>query len=242
MNDRINCFLDLIEGDTVKEKLNIGKNLKKLDKSNDKRLMGIILLSIISMTVLGFFALGKTGSVIFFGITVIASFWLYYSSKKNMLLRYLTFYRREIPNIIALAEGCEVKAENIPNNDLVSSLSDGKPTYRMCHKYESLYIGFLKFMAGDTSKLQGLVCFTEGSGNTSEFEKELKQFLPECLIKTDGNISLLFIPGCDDYLGGRIEMKDDLSLDYLTRQYKYYLLGDAFKKAVNNEKYEIAEI
>ncbi len=232
MNERINAFISFLETDEVKEKLKIAEKIKKLDKSNDKRLMGIILLSIVSMTLLGFFALGKAGSIIFFAVTIIASFWLYYSSKKNMLLKYLAFYRREIPNIIAMAEGCEVKAENIAQNDLITSLSDGKPTYRMCHKYGDLYIGFLKFMSGDVSKLQGLVCFTKGSGDTSDFEEKYMEEYPDLIIKTDGESSLLFIPGCDDYLGGRIEIKDDLSSDYLTKQYKYYLIGDAFKNSV----------
>lgn len=233
MNERINAFLALLETDEVKQKLKIGDSLKKLDKSNDKRLMGIILLSVVSMTLLGFFALGKTGSMIFFAVTVIASFWLYYSSKKNMLLRYLAYYRREIPSIIALTEGCEVKAESIPQSDLVTSLSDGKPTYRMCHKYGDLYVGFLKFMSGDVSKLQGLVCFAAGSGDTSEFEALYRESYPDLVTKNDGENSLLFIPGCDDYLGGRIEMKNDLSPDYLTKQYEYYLIADAFKKAIN---------
>ncbi|MBQ7898047.1 MAG: hypothetical protein IJ323_06450 [Clostridia bacterium] len=232
MNEKINAFLSLIKSEEVKKKLGIGEKLKKLDKSNDKRLMGVILLSIVSMTLLGFFALGKAGALIFFAITVIASFWLYYSSKKNMLLKYLSFYRREIPSIIAMAEGCEVKAENVPENSLVTSLSDGKPVFRMCHKYGDLYVGFLKFMKGDVSKLQGFVCYTEGSGDTSDFEENYKEEYPDLTIKTDGTNSLLFIPGCDDYLGGRIEMKDDLSEDFLTRQYKYYLMADAYKKAV----------
>lgn len=233
MNERINAFISFLETDEVKEKLKIAEKIKKLDKSNDKKLMGIILLSIVSMTLLGFFALGKAGSIIFFAVTIIASFWLYYSSKKNMLLKYLAFYRREIPNIIAMAEGCEVKAESIAQNDLITSLSDGKPTYRMCHKYGDLYIGFLKFMSGDVSKLQGLVCFTKGSGDTSDFEEKYTEEYPDLIIKADGESSLLFIPGCDDYLGGRIEMKDDLSSGYLTKQYKYYLIGDKFKNAVN---------
>ena len=241
MDEKINSFLSLLESEEAKESLGAGEKLKKIDKSNDKRLLGVILLSIVSMTVLGFFALGLTGSIIFFAIAVISSFWLFYSSKKNMLLKYLSFYRTRVPKVIAMAEGVEVKAENIPECDIISSINEGKPAYRMCHRYGDLYVGFLKFIKNGESVLQGIIYFTEGD-DTSLFEERLKEQISDFVIKSEDGKVLLFMPGFDDYLGGRIEHKDDLTADSLLRQYKYYLLGDAFKKAVNGKDFQIPEL
>lgn len=235
MNENIKAFADLYETEECKETLALGAKIKKLDKSNDKRMTFIILTSMITMTVLGFVAFGVVGAILFFAITAIASFWLYYSSKKNVLLKYLTFYRSRVPKLIAQADGVEVKAEEIPDSDLVATLSDsGKLAYRMCHRYGDLYIGFAKFMVGGEPILQGLLYFTEGEGgNTESLEALLSEEFNDYIIKSENGKSMLFIPGVEDYLNGRVEMKDDLTLTALIRQYDYYLLGKSFRSAVN---------
>lgn len=238
MDEKIKAFAELLETPKVKEILEIGKKIKKLDKSMEKRTLGIILISVISMTVLGFISFGFTGSILFFAVTVIASFWLFYSSKKNMLLKYLTFYRNRIPEIIGMAEEVSVKSEDIPMKDILSTIHNGKPVFRMCHKYGDIYIGFLKFMSGDTSLLQGLAVSVPCNNESTEFEEKLKEVYSDFVIKKDGDVAILFIPGFDDYLGGRVDMTDDLSLPYLTRQYRYYLLADAFGKGINGEEFD----
>lgn len=237
MNEKLKSFFDVYESDEGKEILALGEKIKKLDKSNDRRMKFIILMSVISMTVLGFFALGVTGAVLFFAITVVASFWLYYSSKKNVLLKYLTFYRSRVPKMIAMAEGIEVTAEEIPDEAFVSTLSDkGKLAYRMCHRYGDLYIGFAKFMIGSEPVLQGLLYYTEGECTPKSLEGLLSGNFSDFVIKSESGKSMLFIPGVEDYLGGRVEMKDDLSFTALVRQYDYYLLGKSFKAAVNGQE------
>ncbi len=238
MDEKIKAFEELCETSKAKEILEIGEKIKKLDKSMEKRTLGIILISVISMTVLGFISFGFTGSLIFFAITVIASFWLFYSSKKNMLLKYLAFYRNKIPQIIGIAEDVSVKSEDMPKNNTLSTIHDGKPVFRMCHKYGDIYVGFLKFMSGDTSLLQGLAVSVPYNSYNAGFEEKLKELYPDAVIKKDEYTAILFIPGFDDYLGGRVDMKDDLSLPYLMRQYRYYLLADAFRRAMADEEFD----
>lgn len=238
MDEKIKAFEELYETPKVKEILAIGQKIKKLDKSTEKRTLGIILISVISMTILGFTSFGVTGSILFFAITVISSFWLFYSSKKNILLKYLTFYRMKIPEIIAMAEGVSVKSEDIPKKHTLSTIHDGKPVFRMCHRYEDLYIGFLKFMSGDSSLLQGLAISVPCNNESTEFEEKLKEIYPEFVIKRDVENVILFIPGFDDYLGGRVDMTDDLSLPSLTRQYRYYLFADSFRKAMIGQTFD----
>ena len=50
MDEKIRAFEELYESPKVKEILEIGDKIKKLDKSREKRTLGIILLSVISMT------------------------------------------------------------------------------------------------------------------------------------------------------------------------------------------------
>ncbi len=238
MDEKIKAFEELCETSKVKEILEIGEKIKKLDKSMEKRTLGIILISVISMTVLGFISFGFTGSILFFAITVIASFWLFYSSKKNTLLKYLTFYRNKIPQIIGVAEGVSVKSEDMPRKDTLSTIHEGKPVFRMCHKYDDIYMGFLKFMSGDKSLLQGFAVAVPWNNEGTDFQEKLKEIYSDFVIKKDGDTAILFIPGFDDYLGGRLEMIDDLSLPYLTRQYRYYLLADAFGKAMIGEAFD----
>lgn len=235
MNERINAFKNTLDSDGGREILALGEQIKKLDKSAERRTLFVILSSVITMTLLGFWALGLTGSIIFFSITVIASFWLFYSAKKNVLLKYLTFYRSRIPRLIAMTEGIEAKAEDIPDSEFVSTLSiDGKLSYRMCHSYGRLYIGFAKFMAGGEPILQGLLYYADGEYSPSkELEAMLDAEFNDYVIKSENGRSMLFIPGVEDYLNGRVEMKDDLSFPALLRQYDYYLLGKSFESVIS---------
>lgn len=238
MDEKITAFEELFNTEQVKKILDVGEKIKKLDKSNEKKLLGIILLSVIFMTVLGFISFGLTGSILFFAITVISSFWLFYSSKKNVLLKYLAFYRKKVPEIIAMAEGVDVRSEDVPYQDLIKSIHDGKPTFRMCHKYGEIYVGFLKFMSGDESILQGFAVCVNGKKSDNQFKEILLKTYPDAIIKENDGIALLFIPGFDDYLGGRVDMTDDLTLTYLVRQYRYFLLADAFSHAMRGESFD----
>lgn len=244
MNEEIKAFSEVYSSDEGREILALGEKIKKLDKSNSKRLMWIILMSMVSMTVLGFAALDVIGSVLFFSITAIASFWLYYLSKKNVLLKYLTFYRSRVPVLIAKADGVEVAAEEIPDADLVATLSDrGKLSYRMCHRYGELYMGFVKFTAGTEPVLQGLVYCCDGEAEKLEkFQELLENYFEDSVIKAENGRALLFLPWVNDYLDGRVETKDDLSFSALVRQYDYYLLGKSFKKAVNGGTVDITAV
>ena len=242
--EKLNAFSEIFNSDEGKEILALGEKIKKLDKSNEKRTLLVILLSIVSMTFLGYYALGMVGAVIFLAITVIASFWLFYSSKKNVLLKYLTFYRSRVPKMIAMAEGVEVKAEEIPDSDLVSTLCDrGRLCYRMCHRYGDIYVGYAKFLSGGEPVLQGVLCYTEGNCDISEpFKELLDGEFNEYTVKCDNGKAMLFLPWVEDYLNGRVEMKDDLSFPALVRQYDYYLLGKSFASEVNGTKSHLTAV
>lgn len=244
MNERYIKLKEAYDSEKGKEYLELGETIKKLDKSTGKRLTFVIVSSIITMTVLGYVALHALGAVLFLGITCIASFFLFYSSKKNVLLKYLTFYRSRIPRMLAMAEDIEVKDEKIPDSDFVSTLSDkGKLEYRMCHRYGDLYMGFAKFMVGSEPCLQGLLYFTKGDTDVSEeFEKLVSEEFEEYKILLNGENAMLFIPWVNDYLNGRVEMTDDLTFPSVARQYDYYLLGKAFAREVNGEKSGLQKI
>lgn len=240
MNDNTNAFSLAYNSDEGKEILALGEKIKKLDKSNDRRLQILILISFVGMTILGYISMGIVGSVIFFLITAVSSFALYYSSKKNVLLKYLTFYRSRVPKLIAMADGTTVTAEEIPDSEFISTLSsEGKLAYRMCHRYGELYIGYAKFMVGENPILQGLLYFTEGNGTDLErFEEVLKEEFDNYTLKVEDDKAMLFIPGVEDYLNGRVEMKDDLSFPALMKQYDYYMLGKSFRDAVSDKTEE----
>ncbi len=235
MNEKLKAFFDVYESTEGKEILALGYKIKRLDKSNDRRMQFIIFLSITSMAFLGYFALGGVfGAILFLGIAAIASFGLYYSSKKNVLLKYLTFYRSRIPKMIAMADGVEVTAEEIPDRDFVATLSiKGQLSYRMCHRYGDIYVGFAKFMSGPEPILQGLIYYTNGNCSSPNLEELLREEFGDFVWKCENGKSMLFIPGVEDYLGGRVEMKDDLTFPALARQFDYYLLGKSFKSAAN---------
>lgn len=243
MNE-LKSFSDVINSTEGKEILALGNKIKKLDKSNEKRTLLVILLSIVSMTFLGYFAFGMIGAVLFFAVTVISSFWLFYSSKKNVLLKYLTFYRSRVPKMIAMAEGVEVKAEEIPDSDFVSTLCDkGKLCYRMCHRYGDIYIGYAKFMSGGEPVLQGVIYYTDGSCDISDsFKALLEEEFNDYTVKRENGKAMLFLPWVEDYLNGRVEMKDDLSFPALVRQYDYYLLGKSFASEVNGVETNLKSI
>ncbi|MBE6650954.1 MAG: hypothetical protein E7613_06545 [Ruminococcaceae bacterium] len=244
MNERYIKLKEAYDSEKGKEYLELGETIKKLDKSTGKRLTFVIVSCFITMAVLGYVALHAFGALLFIGITAIASFFLYYSSKKNVLLKYLTFYRSRIPRILAMTDEIEVKAENIPDSDFVTTLSDkGKLEYRMCHRYGELYIGFAKFMVGGEPCLQGLLYFTKGDTDVSEeFDALLSgEFDEHRIVLRDGK-AMLFIPWVNDYLNGRVEMTDDLTFPSVAKQYDYYLLGKSFMQEVNGEKSGLQKI
>ncbi len=231
MNYNTDRLIDVLSGEKGKEILGLGAKIKKLDRDNDRRMTLIILLSVISMTVLGYIALGAFGGIIFFAITVISSFWLYYSSKKNVLLKYLTFYRSRVPRLIAEAEGIEVKAEEIPDREFVRTLyGTDKVEYRMSHNYDGLYMAYAKFINGSDIAVQGLLCYTEGEVELTDGKRELlENEFGDVIFKCENGKSLMFIPGADTYLNGRVEMKNDLDTEALTEQYRYYLTAKEWK-------------
>ncbi len=224
-------FTKALESERGKDTLELGKKIKKLDKDTDKRLKLTTALSLISMTVLGYYAFSAYGAIIFFGITAISSFALVLSSKKNILLKYLAFYRSKIPELIAQADNVSVKTEAIPCSEFISSIyPDGKLSYRMCHNYDGLYIAYAKFMQGNEPLLQGLLYYS--TGNNIEEQKIHGMFtehFDECVIKIDNEKVLAFIPGIEDYLNGRVGMKNDLTNESLSKQYEYYTIGKKFK-------------
>lgn len=244
MNERLEAFARAYMSDEGKEILKKGKEIKEIDKKNDKKLTLISLFTLVSLTVLGYIPFGVTGAIIFFAIAYISNFALKFSSKKNILLNYITYYRNFIPKLIAKAGQDEVIIKECPERDFVSSLyPDIKLTYRTSHKYNDFYIAYAKFLP--TS--EGLLFVTDASVNEDNeaityFKERLSEEFSVYTLKIENGKALLYLEGISDYLSGRVEMKDDLNLNALIRQFDYYLLAENFKKAVNGEKYEFDAI
>lgn len=244
MNENLKAFSNAYMSDEGKEILKKGETIKEIDKKNDKKLTLISLTTTLFLVVLGYVPFGVTGAVIFFAIAYISNFALKFSSKKNILLNYITYYRNFIPKLIAKAGEDEVINKEYTESDIVSSLyPDVKLTYRTSHKYNNFYIAYAKFEP--TS--QGLAFITDASvGEDDEavtyFKERLSEEFSTYIIKIENGKALLYLEGISDYLSGRVEMKDDLSLNALLRQFDYYLLAKNFTKAVNGEKCEFDTI
>lgn len=242
-SEKINALAETYTSDMAKEILDLGEKIKKLDRDNDKKILIIKILSLVSLGVVGYVAFGAVGGIIFALIALISSFFLQFSSKKNVMLKYFTFYRTRIPRIIAESQGdtVEMTEPDKESQNFISSLfPQYKLKFRMCHKYGELYLGFAKFMKGDEPQVQGALYYLD-RGNPDIDISPIKELLDygvkngiftEYTFKSDSEHSLLFLVGADTYLNGRLDMKDDLSLDELTHQLKYYLLGKEFEKLV----------
>ncbi len=230
--------------DEGKEILKKGKTIKTIDKKNDTKLTLISLFTTVSLVILGYIPFGVTGAVIFFAIAYISNFALKFSSKKNILLNYITFYRNFIPKLIAKSSEDEVINKEYTESDFVSSLyPDVKLTYRTSHKYNDFYIAYAKFEPIS----QGLVFITDATvGEDDEavnyFKERLSEEFSTYKVKIENGKALLYLEGISDYLSGRVEMKDDLTFNSLLRQFDYYLLAKNFTKAVNGEKCEFDTI
>lgn len=243
MNDPVNAFLDTLRGDEGKEILALGEKIKELSRKTDKKLGILRLFTILSLTVIGFIAFRIIGAVLFFFIAFISNFFLLLSSKKNIMLRYFTYYRSRVPRLIAMTAGIEVKSEEYPDEAFPLSLFEGAElSYRMSHRYGDLYMGYAKFSKNGTSVSEGLIYITEGESPNALFESALEKEFPTRVLKSENGRSLLYLEGISDYLSGSVDMKDDLSENALLRQLDYYLLGDAFKKAARGEEFNIDTI
>ncbi|MBE6701721.1 MAG: hypothetical protein E7582_07550 [Ruminococcaceae bacterium] len=260
MDDLIKAFSKAYNEDSSQELIRKGEKLKKQDRANDKRLKVISVSSVIAVTLVGFMAFGLMGSIIFFMIGVISSFFLTFSSKKNLLINYINFYRYLVPKIIGDSLNIKVEKKEVPDPFVISSLfSDCKLNWRICHKYDELYMGYAKFMKkGDEPVTHGVVFYAPAnipdicvqSGEETEvqspyirdFLEKISEEFSSYTLKAEKGNAVLYLPFRDDYLPGRIEMTDDLSLPSLVRQFDYYLLLKAFSKIVMGEKVLIKEI
>lgn len=220
-----------------KEYIELGEKIKALDKSNDKKMLAIKLVSIISLGILGFFAFGNLGAIIFIMIAFISSFALQLSSKKNIMLRYFTFYRTRIPRLIAESQGVmlEVKEPDSQEKDFIASLYERYTlSFRTCHRYGELYIGFAKFMEKNEPAVQGVLYYTPENKISDEGKEELKSILnkeldngafSDYIFKVADRGSLLYLIGADEYLNGKVEMKNDLTFEAISRQLDFYMIG-----------------
>lgn len=241
--NRINALAETYNSDMAKEIFELGEKIRKLDRDTDKKMLLIKILSLASLGIVGYVAFGAVGGIIFALIALISSFFLQFSSKKNLMLKYFTFYRTRIPRIIAESQGDSVEMTEPDGSaqDFISSLfPQYKLKFRTCHKYGELYLGFAKFMKGDEPQVQGALYYLDRGRCDLDISpiKELLDYgvkngvFSEYTFKSDDYHSLLFLVGANTYLNGRLDMKDDLSLGELTHQLKYYLLGKEFEKLV----------
>jgi hypothetical protein len=94
-----------------------------------------------------------------------------------------------------------------------------------------MYLGYAKFLKNGTIVREGLLYAVSGDTPPFLFEEKIKKVFPLTTVKAQDGKALLFIEGISDYLAGSVEKTDDLEEEALLRQFNYYLIGDAFKKA-----------
>lgn len=241
LKERREAFEKAFLSEKAKEYISVGEKIKALDKKNDRQMLVIKLVSLISLLVIGYLAFGKFGAIIFAIIAIFSSFFLHLTSKKNLMLQYFTFYRTRVPELIAISEETSVeKAEPILEPASLP-FDDCDLSYRVSHKYDDIYISFAKLQKnGETFREGVLYTFKAKVEREAQLKEILDKIIPsetvsEYVLKASDGITTLFLVGAEDYLDGRLEATDDLTLPSLTHQLEFYLFGKAVFEFLNNE-------
>lgn len=238
------------------ELLKTGIDLKKADRGTTKRMTAISAVSCVSMTILGYFALGGLiGALIFFIIAYAASFYLNYSMKKKVLLAYLKYYREALPTSL-----CD-KASKTDKPRIASTLNSLYPEtlnhWTLCYSVDRVDTGFVRIIEGSREIASGFatVCAAEEfqgaafkgwfptlteeyaeeltvTGNLDEraleFSKILDEYFEAFAIVFGEDFSLIFAPSAQDFMTDRVDTPDGLKPESLARQLAYFNIAKAF--------------
>lgn len=249
-------FSSLYRGEAFSPLLKTGVEIKQADKALSKRLSLISLVSVLGMTVLGFFALGIIGVIIFFLVTYTSTFFFTFSMKKRALLAYLKHYREKIPPV--LFEGFEkIDKPEIPST-LNSLYPDTMHHWTTCYKKDELNTGFARIIKKNNEFASGMAAIVPGSFSeghifkgwfpafTDDFVEEVvsegalpdgAQELASVLDKhfdafaicTTEDYAVLYLPTAQDFMTSRVEDSDGMTPEALARQFAYFTLAEAFK-------------
>ena len=249
-------FNTLFKSSPFGELLKTGIELKKADKGTTKRMTTISAVSCVSMTVLGYFALGGLiGAIIFFVIAYAASFYLNFSMKKKVLLAYLKYYREDLPSSLC----SEVSKTDKPriSSTLNSLYPETMHHWTVCYSLDRVDTGFVRIIEGGreiasgfavvgaAEDFQGAVfkgyfpALTEEyaeemtvSGNISEkaldFANILNEQFETFAMVFGEDFSVIFSPSVQDFMTDRVETADGLAPENLARQVAYFNIAKAF--------------
>ena len=247
-------FKSLFEKDETKDFLIKGLRLKNTDKSTSKKLSIITFVSCLGMTVLGLFALGIVGAILFFIISYVSTFALTLSTKKKVLVAYLTHYRTKLPSILAGAQKIDKPDSPYPISTLYP---DALYHWTVCYRHDDALSGLLRVLKGSQEETctfcsvsneylfngsihKGYfpfalndnceeICFKGVLPDKAhEFAQILEKHFSSFVIVFSSQSSLLLIPDAYDFMAGRVEDKDDITPKSLLRQYALINLSKAF--------------
>ncbi len=233
-----------------------GVDIKKADKSLSKRLTIVSFVSCIAMTVLGYFALGIIGVIIFFLITYTSTFFYSFSLKKRALLAYLKVYREKIPPVLFET------AKKIDKPEISSTLNclypDTMHHWTTCYKIDEVNTGFARIIKKNNEFASGMAVIVPGNFSegqifkgwfpafTDDFSEEMSSSGDICAaaldfakvidekfdafaICTTSKYAVLYLPTAQDFMTSRVEDTDGMTPKSLARQYGYFTLATAFK-------------
>lgn len=83
------------------------KNIKKTARKNEKRVLMIVLLSVISSAVIGYAAFHIWGTVMFAIIVYLGATFLLFSVKKQSIISYINCYRVRLPELLGEFKGAQ---------------------------------------------------------------------------------------------------------------------------------------
>ena len=249
-------FCSVFKSEAFSGVLKTGVEIKKADKALSKRLSLISLVSCLGMTVLGYFALGIIGVIIFFLVTYTSTFFFSFSMKKRALLAYLKHYREKMPP--ALFEG----TKKIDKPEIPSTLNclypDTMHHWTTCYKIDDINTGFARIIKRNNEFASGMAVIVPGSFSDGhvfkgwfpaftddfseetvssgelpdtilEFAKVLDEKFDAFAICTTSEYAVLYLPTAQDFMTSRVEDSDGFSPLSLARQYGYFTLATAFK-------------
>lgn len=256
MGNLKNQFTTLFKSSPFGELLKTGIDLKKADRGTTKRMTVISAVSCVSMTALGYFALGGIiGAIIFFIIAYSASFYLNYSMKKKVLLAYLKYYRESLPS--ALCEGISKTDKPRIASTLNSLYPETLNHWTVCYSLDRIDAGFVRIIENSREIASGLAIvgaaedfqgaafkgyfptLTEEyaeeltfSGNLNEkaieFAKILDEHFEAFAIVFGEDFSIIFSPSSQDFMTDRVETPDGLKPESLARQAAYFNIAKVF--------------
>ncbi|MBR5459690.1 MAG: hypothetical protein IKV53_02380 [Clostridia bacterium] len=252
-NDKFN---NLFESSQLRELLALLEEIKKADKKTGKRMTAISFIASVSMAILGYFAIGLFGAVIFFVMVYTAAFYMNYSLKKRNLLAYLKVYRERLPQVL-----CS-ESSKIDKPRYASTLNllypDTLHHWTVCYSVNGIDTGFVRIQSSANESASGMAAVGsafdfEGSVFKGYFPALTDEYIDELYVPegTDSRIaefarlldsrfqsfaivcgdeySVLFIPSAQDFMTSRIEYSDGLSRDSLARQVGYFDIARAFE-------------